>query len=107
MLADMQIQTRLISVIEDGRMNHAVIDAAEFDGEYLRIRLRDGRLIYIPESWLSALSGATVDQRSHLQISLDGSTLFWPEVPAQLTTREILAGSEPCEACWYRVSFYK
>ena len=107
MLTDLQIETPLISVYQDGRMNPAVIEAAEFDGEFLRIHLRDGRLIFIPESWFSALSDANSDQRSHLEISSDGSTLFWPELAAQLTTREILAGSEPCEGCWYRVAFFQ
>lgn len=107
MLEDMQIQTRLIPVNQDGRMLPAVIDVAEFDGECLCIRLRDGRMISLPASWVSMLDEATEDQKSQLQISLDGSTLFWPEIPAVLTIRELLAGSEPCEGCWYRINFFQ
>ena len=75
--------------------------------QMLQVHLRDGRIISVPLDWISILNRATPAQRTNVEIRDDGATLYWPEAGACLPVMSLLAGSDPCSNCWYRVSYYK
>jgi hypothetical protein len=75
--------------------------------QMLQVFLRDGRIISIPLDWISFLSDATPNQRADVEIQAGGANLYWPETGASLSVMSLLAGSDPCSYCWYRVSHFK
>jgi hypothetical protein len=76
-------------------------------GQMLQVFLRDGRIIAVPLDWISFLHGATSMQQANVEILAGGANLYWPEIGASITVTGLLAGSDPCSNCWYRVSHYK
>jgi hypothetical protein len=75
--------------------------------QMLQVFLRDGRIISVPLEWISLLSDATPAQRANVEILEGGANLYWPETGACLSVMGLLAGSDPCSNCWYRVSHFK
>jgi Protein of unknown function (DUF2442) len=75
--------------------------------QMLQVFLRDGRIVSAPLDWISFLKSATPSQRADVEIQDGGATLLWPETGACLSVMGLLAGSDPCSNCWYRVSHFK
>ena len=75
--------------------------------QMLQVLLRDGRIISVPLDWISILNGATLAQQANVEIQDGGATLYWPETGACLPVMSLLAGSDPCSNCWYRISYFK
>ena len=75
--------------------------------QMLQVCLRDGRIIGVPLDWISFLSGSTPAQQVNVEIQDGGASLCWPEIGANLSIIGLLAGSDPCSNCWYRISHFK
>ena len=75
--------------------------------QMLQVYLRDGRIISVPFDWISLLNDATPSQRANVEIGDGGANLYWPETGACISVMGLLAGSDPCSNCWYRVSHFK
>jgi hypothetical protein len=75
--------------------------------QMLQVFLRDGRIISVPLDWISLLNEATPTQQANVEIRDGGANLYWPETGACVPVMGLLAGSDPCSNCWYRVSYYK
>jgi hypothetical protein len=73
----------------------------------LQVFLRDGRIIAVPLDWISFLYDASPTQQTNIEIQDGGANLYWPEIGVALSVMSLLAGSDPCSNCWYRVSYYK
>ncbi len=80
---------------------------AKIVDKMLQVYLRDGRIISVPLDWISLLNDATPTQRAHVEIREEGANLYWPETGAYLSVMGLLAGSDPCSNCWYRVSHFR
>ena len=75
--------------------------------QMLQVCLRDGRIIVVPLDWISFLNDATPNQRANVEIQAGGASLDWPETGVYLSVTGLLAGSDPCSNCWYRISHFK
>jgi hypothetical protein len=75
--------------------------------QMLQVFLRDGRIISVPLDWISFLKGATPAQRANVEIQAEGENLYWPEIGAYLSVIGLLAGSDPCSNCWFRISHFR
>jgi hypothetical protein len=75
--------------------------------QMLQVCLRDGRIITVPLDWISILNDATPNQRANVEIQAGGASLYWPELGVDLSVTGLLAGSDPCSNCWYRISHFK
>jgi len=75
--------------------------------QMLQVSLRDGRKLTVPLEWISLLHSATRSQRANVEIQDGGASLYWPEIGASLSVTGLLAGSDPCSNCWYRISHFK
>jgi hypothetical protein len=75
--------------------------------EMLHVSLRDGRKLAVPLDWIPFLQGATPAQRANVEVQDGGASLYWPEMGADLSVTGLLAGSDPCSNCWYRISHFK
>ena len=90
--------------------NHKVVATilnAEFEGDHLRVELKDGRILFLPSSWLPINEAVPSSPSQPMKISPDGMSLVWPEIPAYLHLKDVLSGGEACDQCWYRVSYFK
>jgi hypothetical protein len=85
----------------------ATILNAEFEGDHLRVELKDGRIIFLPSSWLPIYEAVLSNPSQPITVSPDGMSLVWPEIPAYLHLKDMLSGGEACDRCWYRVSYFK
>ena len=59
--------------------------------EQLGFQLEDGRFISVPVAFYPTLALATADERSHFEIN--GSSVFWPELDADIGVEGLLAGA--------------
>ena len=85
----------------------ATILKAEYNGDQLRVELKDGRILILPSSWLPFNEAVLPKQPRLFKISPDGTMLVWPEISAFLHLKDVLSGGESCDRCWYRVSYSK
>jgi hypothetical protein len=75
--------------------------------QMVQVFLRDGRVISVPLDWISLLNDATPAQQANVEIRDGGANLYWPETGVCLSVIGLLAGSDPCSNCWYRVTHFK
>jgi hypothetical protein len=59
--------------------------------ELLGFHLEDGRFISVPLSFYPTLALATASERGHFEIN--GSSVFWPELDADIGVEGLLAGA--------------
>jgi hypothetical protein len=85
----------------------AAIEAIRFASEMMQVFFEDGRTLSVPLDWFPELEIASQSQRDDFQIHGEGMVVSWPEIGLQVTTRDLLAGTDPCEQCWFRVSYFK
>jgi hypothetical protein len=86
---------------------NTIIESVSFEPENLRVHLTDGRVLSVPLDWFPLLQTSSQLDKERFQIHDDGSSILWKEIGQQITLRELLMGADPCEQCWYRVSYYK
>jgi DNA mismatch repair protein MutH len=84
-----------------------IITCVRFERESLHVYLSDGRVIGVPLNWFPLLVESTQLERDFFQIHDNGSSIIWPEIGQQITLRELLKGANPCEQCWFRISYFK
>src|SRR5438552_981365 len=68
-----------------------VISEVVVNEEQLGFHLADGRFISVPIGFYPTLALATPDERSRFEIS--GSSVFWPELDADIGVEGMLAGA--------------
>jgi hypothetical protein len=59
----------------------------------LALDLADGRTIIVPLTWYPRLLNATMEQRSHWEVSGAGYGIHWPEIDEDLSTEGLLRGA--------------
>ena len=59
--------------------------------EVLGFHLTDGRFISVPLAFYPTLALATVEERS--QFEINGSSVYWPELDADIGVEGLLAGA--------------
>ncbi len=85
----------------------AVMESIQFATGMIQVFLKDGRILSVPLDWFPLLENASETQRNDFQIHGDGMVVTWQEIGEQITLGDFLAGSDPCEQCWFRVSYFK
>ena len=60
--------------------------------EQLGFHLEDGRFISVPLAFCPTLALATREERGHFEVS--GSSVFWPELDADIGVEGLLAGAQ-------------
>ena len=63
-----------------------------FTDDTLAVDLSDGRTIIVPLTWFPRLLDASMDQRSHWQLSGAGYGIHWPDLDEDLSTEGLLRG---------------
>ena len=71
-----------------------VIERVRCDGEYIYVRLADGRELGIPLAWSERLSSATPAQRANYQVEEFGAAIHWPDVDEDIGLATFLGVSE-------------
>jgi hypothetical protein len=64
----------------------------------LAIDLVDGRTIVVPLVWYPRLWHGTLEERSHFEITGDGTLIHWPDLDEDLSVSGILAGCRSGES---------
>ena len=75
--------------------------------QMVQVSLRDGRIISVPMDWFSFPVQASPAQLANVKIQSGGADLYWPDLDVSLPVIGLLAGSDPCSYCWYRLSHFK
>lgn len=70
----------------------AAIIKVTSDSDKIMAVLSDGREISIPLAWSSKLLKATPEQRSHLEISVGGYGIHWPDIDEDISIKAFLDG---------------
>jgi hypothetical protein len=73
----------------------------------LQVYLKDGRMVAVPLNWFPVICEAAPSQQANIEIQAGGANLHWPETGVTLSVMGLLAGADPCNNCWYRVSYFK
>ena len=68
------------------------ITAVVVDDEQLGFHLEDGRFIRVPVAFYPTLALATSAERNHFEVN--GSSVFWPELDADIGVEGLLAGAQ-------------
>ena len=68
------------------------------DEDSLIVNLIDGCTIIVPLLWYPRLWYGTAEERSHFEISGDGTLIHWPELDEDLSVEGILAGRRSGES---------
>ncbi|MGI8965700.1 MAG: DUF2442 domain-containing protein [Limisphaerales bacterium] len=68
-----------------------IISEVVLNDELLGFHLDDGRFISVPIAFYPTLALATSEERKHFEIS--GSSVFWPELDADIGVEGLLAGA--------------
>ena len=68
------------------------ITAVVVNDEQLGFHLEDGRFISVPLAFYPTLALATREERGHFEVS--GSSVFWPELDADIGVEGLLAGAQ-------------
>lgn len=55
----------------------AHVKQVTFDDTYMHLHMEDGRIVYVPLSWIPTLFNATPADREKVVIGEDGQTLHW------------------------------
>jgi hypothetical protein len=74
--------------------------AIAFRGEYMVLRLTDGRELAVPLYWYPRLAKATPAQRANWEWISEGEAIHWPEIDEDLEVQGILEGRRSPE--YYR-----
>lgn len=85
----------------------ALVEQVIFSDGLMQVSLRDRRIITIPLDWFPALVKASDEQLACHEICNGGRDIFWTEIGLALSAADLLVGGNPCENCWYRVSYFK
>ena len=64
-----------------------------FTEDTLAVDLSDWRTIIVPLTWYPRLLNATVERRSHWQVSGAGYGIHWPDIDEDLSTEGLLRGA--------------
>lgn len=72
----------------------ALARTVEFTPEMMQVFLTDGRTLGVPLLWFPALSAATPEQRTHVEIGGGGISLHWPEIDEDLSVANLMAGAD-------------
>ncbi len=101
-----QTQEKVISRQPVFYVSGLAMDAKAVDG-MLQVSLRDGRIISVPLEWFSFPVEVTAEQFADVKIQAGGAELYWPAIDMTLPIVGLLAGSDPCSYCWYRLSHFR
>jgi hypothetical protein len=101
-----EIEEKIVSKLPVYYVSALAVEVKIVD-QMMQVSLRDGRIISAPLDWISFLNDATSTQRADVEIQDGGASLYWPEIGAYLSIVGLLAGSDICNNCWYRVSHFK
>ncbi len=66
--------------------------------EALTVDLMDGRTIIVPLIWYPRLWHGTPEERNLVEISEDGSLIYWPDLDEDLSVAGIVAGRRSGES---------
>lgn len=55
----------------------AVLNRVQFDDEFMRLELTDGRVVSIPLWWIPTLQNAAPEEREKYEISQDRTMIVW------------------------------
>jgi hypothetical protein len=64
--------------------------SVEFSGDYMSVRLEDGRTITVPIAWYPRLSKASAEQRLGYELSPAG--IHWDEIDEDISVEGMLIG---------------
>lgn len=75
-------------------------------GDYLRVQLKDERMIYVRREHFERLKNATREQLENYRLTGDGEGVHWPDVDEDISIRGFLRHAEdfdfePKESAWY------
>jgi hypothetical protein len=86
-------------------MNSSVLDVQEARAQAVRVSdnsltidLADGRTLIVPLVWYPRLWHGTPEERTHFEISADGTLIHWPDLDEDLSVSGILAGRHSGES---------
>jgi hypothetical protein len=63
-----------------------------FKGEYLIVRLEDGRELAVPIAWYPRLAAASQKQRKNFEWTGRGTGIHWPEIDEDLEVQGLMEG---------------
>jgi hypothetical protein len=64
----------------------------KFEGDAMRVRLSDGRILIVPLAWYPRLLSAKKKERNHFEISPSGYGIHWPDLDEDLSVYGFLFG---------------
>ena len=67
--------------------------SVHFDDQYLRVELKDGRVISTPIKWYRELQKASLKQLSNHRFICRGTGIEWPELDYQLSIEGMIVGA--------------
>ena len=67
----------------------------QFDAEFLRVALSDGRQISVPLAWFPRLVAATPQQRQQWELIGLGVGIHWSAIDEDLSVAGLLVGNRP------------
>ncbi len=70
--------------------NRARATDLSFKGEYLIVRLDDGRELAVPLAWYPRLAAATPKQRKHFEWIGKGIGIHWPDIDEDLEVQGLI-----------------
>ena len=72
----------------------ALAKSVAFDGQMMRVTLKDGREIGVPLAWFPILRKASLQQQAQYEIGGGGVSLHWPELDEDLSIAGRMAGAD-------------
>ena len=69
------------------------IDAVSIDDMFLRLTLKDGRILAMPLAWSSRLQSASPGERAQWRIMPFGDAIEWEDLDEHISVKGILRGN--------------
>lgn len=70
-----------------------IAERAEVGPLFIKVELRDGRIICVPWSWFPRLRNGTSEQRAAVELIAGGRALHWEALDEDLSVRGLLMPS--------------
>jgi len=81
-----------------GKLRKTSAREISFQGNDLRVFLRDSRTIQVPLHWYPQLLSASQQERQQWQLTHDGSRIRWPALDVDVHIEQLIAGIPSAEA---------